>query len=117
MPRTGALAGAIAGASVGLIGGVVGVLLCGVVGGLLGHELERRLAKPRVRVKELGAEARAVLTLFAFEVDEVLRDETLTAEEKVEKLKTLVKAWVEANGLELDRVKRFPDRTEIKVEG
>jgi len=67
-----------------------------------------------MRVRELGAEAKAALTLFAFEVDELLKDETLTAGEKVEKLKTLVKSWVEANGLELGRVEVFSSVEELE---
>jgi len=67
-----------------------------------------------VSVRDLGAEARAALTLFAFEVDEVLKDETLTAEEKVEKLKTLVKSWVKENMLDLSRVEKFSSWEELE---
>lgn len=65
-------------------------------------------------MRDLGAEARAALTLFAFEVDEVLKDETLTAEEKVEKLKTLVKSWVKENMLDLSRVEKFSSWEELE---
>ena len=67
-----------------------------------------------MRVRELGAEARAALTLFAFEVDEVLKDEKLTSEQKVERLKALLKAWVEENMLDLSRVEKFSSWEELE---
>jgi len=87
-------------------------------------ELAREEKKPLCRVaSEIIAEraesnfnSKALLTLLIAELDDILRNPTLSAERKVEKIEALLYTWIVANKLPVWGVRRENGFVMVDVE-
>ena len=70
-----------------------------------------------IKEGEMGLEAKAALTVLIAELDSILRDTRIPAEQKVEKIMALLYTWVMGNKLPVWEVRNWKGLAMIEVKG
>ena len=86
--------------------------MCEVVSEIVAERKENN-----IKEGEIGLEAKAALTVLIAELDSILRDTRIPAEQKVEKIMALLYTWVMGNKLPVWEVRNWKGLAMIEVKG